>query len=122
MGSLKVHGKPRIKVVNVEKGMPTVEQARLRMQYELEAARREGFAIVKLIHGYGSSGVGGALRTELQRELLQAVAVGTIQAFIAGEDWRISDSITWALLKRFPELKKDADLGRKNQGISIVLL
>lgn len=110
-----------MKVVNLEEGMPAVEQARLRMQHELQSARQDGFAAVKLIHGYGSTGVGGALRTELQKELLKAVHDGVIRAFIPGEDWRISDAATWDLLKRFPEWKKDPDLGRKNQGISIVV-
>ena len=119
---MKLQGKTRIKVVNLEEGMPMVEQARLRMQYEVQAARKEGFTAVKLIHGYGSSGIGGALRMELQKELRRAADEGDIRAFIAGEDWSISDPITWELLKRFPEWKKDADLGRKNQGISVVIL
>jgi len=111
----------RIKVVDLEKGMPTVEQARLRMQYELQLARKDGYEAVKLIHGYGSSGAGGALRTELQKELHRAMQSGAIQAFIAGENWRISDSSTWKLLKEFPEWRKDADLGGKNKGISVVI-
>src|SRR5215471_10311575 len=110
----------RVKVVDLEKGMPTVEQARLRMQYELQSARREGYTAVKLIHGYGSSGAGGALRTELQKELRKAVQDDVIGTFIAGEQWRISDRDTWELLKRFPEWKNDPDLGKNNQGISIV--
>lgn len=112
----------RFKVVNLEEGMPTVEQARLRMHYELQAARQDGFIAVKLIHGHGSTGVGGTLRTELQKDLRQAVQEGAIKTFIAGEDWRISDPTAWDLLKHFPEWKKDSDLGRKNQGISIVVL
>lgn len=109
-------------VVNLEEGMPTVEAARLRMQHELDTARRAGIKAVKLIHGYGSSGTGGALRNELQKELRQAAQQGSIRAVITGEDWRISDETTWALLKRFPEWKKDRDLGRSNRGISIVVL
>src|SRR5215471_844582 len=112
----------RIKLVNLEEGMPTVEQARLRMQYELQQARKDGYKALKLIHGYGSSGAGGALRTELQKDLRRAVHTGAIQAFIAGEDWRISDQATWDLLQKFPEWKKDADLGKSNQGISVVVL
>ena len=111
----------RIKVVDLEKGMPTAEQARLRMQYELQLARKDGYAAVKLIHGYGSSGAGGVLRTELQKELHKAVQNGAIQGFIAGENWRRADEKTWELLKRFPEWKKDADLGGKNKGISVVI-
>lgn len=111
-----------IKVINIEDGMPTVEQARLRMQHELHQARAQGCAAVKLIHGYGSSGVGGSLRTELQNSLRKAAREGTVAAFVAGEDWRISDETTWALLKKFPEWKQDSDLGKGNKGISIVVL
>ncbi len=111
-----------IKVINLEEGMPSVEQARLRMEHAVQVARQSGYRAVKLIHGYGSSGAGGALRVELQKQLRLAVQNGVIRALIAGEDWRISDETTWALLKRFPEWKQDSDLGRNNQGISIVVL
>ena len=73
-------------------------------------------------HGYGSSGAGGALRIELQKELRAMLHKGTIVACIPGEDWRISDETTWALLKKFPEWKHDSDLGRNNRGITIIVL
>jgi hypothetical protein len=111
-----------IKVVNLEDGMPRVEQARLRMQRELVLARSQGIVAVKLIHGYGSSGTGGALREELQKELRRASSDKSITCFIAGEEWTISDETTWSLLKKFPEWKQDSDLGRGNKGISIVVL
>jgi hypothetical protein len=111
-----------IKIVDLEEGMPTVEQARLRMEHELHKARGGGCKAIKFIHGYGSSGVGGALRIELQKTLRQVAQNGDIRAFIAGEDWRISNETTWSLLQRFPEWKKDSDLGRNNLGISLVFL
>jgi hypothetical protein len=111
-----------LKIINLEEDMPTVAQARLRMEHELHEARRTGSKAVKLIHGYGSSGAGGVLRIELQKELAQAVEKGAVRAFIPGEDWRVSDQTTWDLLKRFPEWKHDSDLGRGNRGISIVVL
>ena len=111
-----------IKIINLEDGMPKVEEARLRMQRELQIARQQGYAAVKLIHGYGSSGVGGSLRIELQKELHRLANMGTVRSFVAGEDWRISDEKTWELLKRYPEWKRDSDLGKANKGISIVLL
>jgi Smr domain len=118
-----VSRKPAIlKIVNLEEGLPTVERARLRLEHELSQARRSGCVAVKLIHGYGSSGTGGALRAELQKDLRQAVHNGQLRAFIAGEDWRISNEAAWALLQRFPEWKRDSDLGRGNRGISIVVL
>jgi hypothetical protein len=111
-----------IKIIDLEEGMPKVEQARLRMQHELQTARKQGYVAVKLIHGYGSSGVGGALRIELQKDLERQARSAGIQCFIAGENWRISDETTWELLKRYPEWKQDSDLGKGNKGISIVHL
>ncbi|MBZ5508929.1 MAG: hypothetical protein LAO78_26005 [Acidobacteriia bacterium] len=111
-----------IKIIDLEEGMPKVEEARLRMQRQLQVARQQGYAAVKLIHGYGSSGAGGSLRTELQKELQRQMGTAGIRCFIAGENWRISDEQTWELLKRYPEWKQDSDLGRNNKGISIVLL
>src|ERR1700730_17566667 len=107
-----------IKIIDLEAGMPKVEQARLRMQHELQTARKQGYIAVKLIHGYGSSGVGGALRIELQKELARLTS---IKCFIAGENWRVSDEQTWELLKRYPEWKQDSDLGKGKKGIRIVL-
>lgn len=118
-----VSRKPAIlKVINLEEGRPTVERARLRLEHELNQARRSGCAAVKLIHGYGSSGAGGALRSELQKDLRHAADHGRLRVFIAGEDWRVSNEAAWNLLQRYPEWKKDSDLGRGNRGISIVVL
>lgn len=111
-----------MKVVNLEAGMPTVERARLLLEQELKTARQQGYGAVKLIHGYGSSGVGGALRTGLQATLRRAVHDGDIADVIYGENWRVSDERAWGLLKRYPEWKADSDLGRGNKGISIVVL
>jgi hypothetical protein len=111
-----------IKIINLEEGMPRVEEARLRMQHELHVAREQRYKAVKLVHGYGSSGAGGVLRVELQKELARLAQNGTIRAIIAGENWRVSDEMTWELLQRFPEWKQDSDLGRNNKGISIVVL
>jgi hypothetical protein len=111
-----------IKTVNLEEGMPKVEEARLRMLHELHAARKQGYVVIKLIHGYGSSGVGGVLRIELQKELQQMERTDNIKHFIAGENWRISDETSWQMLRRYPEWKQDPDLGKNNRGITIVLL
>jgi len=111
-----------MKTVNLEEGRPTLERARLRLGHELQVARQEGYAAVKIIHGYGSSGVGGVLRVGIQASLRHAAQEGRISVVIAGEDWRISDESTWALLKRYPEWKQDPDLGRGNKGMAIVVL
>jgi hypothetical protein len=111
-----------LKIVNLEHGLPKVEQARARLRTELDTARREGVTALKIIHGYGSHGVGGELRIALQASLATWVREGEIQAFIAGEEWRVSNEIAWNLLQRLPGLKRDPDLGRGNKGITIAVL
>jgi len=102
--------------------MPSVEQARARLQTELQSARQSGLKVLKLIHGYGSSGVGGDLRIALQSMLRQMAQRHEICDCIYGENWRTSDEPSWELLKRMPELKSDSDLGKGNKGMTIVVL
>ncbi|HTV64095.1 MAG TPA: Smr/MutS family protein [Bryocella sp.] len=111
-----------IKTVILKQGMPGVEQARARLRAEIQAAQQGGIRVLKLVHGYGSSGVGGDLRIALQSTLRQMAAAREIQECIYGENWRTSDERAWKLLKQMPELKSDSDLGRGNQGITIAVL
>lgn len=111
-----------MKVVNLKEGMPLVREAMSRMQTELGRAQNEGVKLVKFVHGYGSTGVGGEIRIAVQNGLVKRLSQGELKAVIFGEDWRISNTTTWELLKRMPELKQDSDLGRENKGITVVLL
>jgi len=113
---------PALKLVNLEENHPTVVQGLLRLDRALAAARAERVTLVKLIHGYGSSGVGGQLRVEVWKVLDGQKRAGAIRDFIPGERFRLSDESAWAVLKRFPELKHDRDWGRGNRGITVVVL
>jgi len=78
--------------------------------------------LLKIIHGYGASGVGGDIRLAVQRRLYELAESGEIRGCIFGENWGKGDEATWKLLRERPELKNDEHLGRRNQGITIVLL
>ena len=111
-----------IKTVILKEGMPSVEQARARLHGEIQSAQHSGVKVLKLVHGYGSTGVGGDLRIALQSTLRQMATKGEIRDCIYGENWRTSDERSWELLKRMPDLKADSDLGKGNRGITLVLL
>jgi len=111
-----------MKLVNLELGMPTTHEALVRLSAELDAARREGCTMLKLVHGYGSSGAGGDIRIAVQKRLYEMAQSGQIRACIYGENWSKADDQTWKLLASHPELKQDSDLGRGNRGITIVLI
>ena len=102
--------------------MPLVREALQRLDRELALARQEKAKLLKVIHGYGSSGAGGEIRIAVQKRLLELAQNGEIRGCIFGENWSKSDDAAWKLLQSHPELKSDSDLGRRNRGITIVLL
>jgi hypothetical protein len=110
------------KLVNLEEDHPTVNVCLLRLDKALTSARFEKTKLIKLIHGYGSTGQGGRLREEVWKTLDRYKRNNMIREFISGEDFRISNEATWALLKKWPELKQDRDLGRNNRGITLVVV
>jgi hypothetical protein len=111
-----------IKAINLKSDMPLVREALQRLERELGLARQEKAALLKLIHGYGSSGTGGEIRIAVQNRLMEMLQNGQIRGCIFGENWSKSDEITWKLLQSHSELKSDCDLGRGNRGITIVIL
>ena len=111
-----------MKTVNLKEGMPRVNQALMQMDRELALARVEGCGLLKLVHGYGSTGAGGEIRIAVQKRLQEMNDRGQIRGFIFGENWSKSDEQTWRLVSARPELKQDRDLGKGNRGITIVEL
>jgi hypothetical protein len=111
-----------MKTVNLKEGMPLVRQALMQMERELAIAKQEGCGLVKLIHGYGSTGAGGEIRIAAQKRLLEMSEAGQIRGAIFGEDWAKSDERAWRIVRTQPELKRDRDFGKSNRGITIVEL
>ena len=111
-----------IKTVNLKSDMPSVQQALQRMDRELALAQRGNLTLLKLVHGYGSTGVGGDIRIAVQRRLVEMAQSGQIRGCIFGENWLKSDETSWKLMQAHSGLKNDSDLGRGNRGITIVIL
>lgn len=102
--------------------MPQVHEALQRLDRELAVARQEKAKLLKLVHGYGSTGAGGEIRIAVQKRLVEMAQTGHVRGCIFGENWSKSDEVAWKLLQSRPDLKSDPDLGRANRGITIVLL
>jgi hypothetical protein len=111
-----------IKTVDLKCDMPLVSEALQRLETELTVAVNKKVPTLKLIHGYGSTGAGGDIRIAVQKRLIEMVQSGRIRACIFGEDWSKSNERAWRLVLKNPQLKDDPDLGRRNRGITIVVL
>jgi hypothetical protein len=112
----------RIKTVDLKSDRPPVYEALQRLDRELNLARQQNFSLLKLIHGYGSTGQGGDIKIAVQARLQELASHGQIRGCIYGENWSKSDEMAWKLLQANPALKADEHLGRGNKGITIVLL
>ena len=108
--------------VNLELGRPTADEALRRLEAELEAARHMNTPLLKLIHGYGSTGKGGAIRADVLAQLAQKKRSGQIKEFVRGEDFSPFDSGARAIIAACPSLSRDIDYSRANHGITMVLL
>ena len=111
-----------IRTFNVEPELPTLDEARRLVIEEIKRAKREGVKVLKVIHGYGSSGKGGALYVGLRKSFGLRKKETIIKDYIAGEDFSIFDATTLDLLEAVPELRGDPDLGATNEGVTLLWL
>ena len=108
------------RVVNLERGMPLVHEALNRIDYELVSARQSGLKVLVLIHGYGSTGKGGAIKDSVRAELKVRQGANALTDILPGEDCGKHSPHARQILKRFPELNDY--VRRPNPGITIVVL
>ena len=108
--------------LNLEEGMPVVEEAVVRMNLGLQQFRATGVKFVRLIHGYGSTGRGGKIGISVRRELVLMKNRRRIREFVTGEEFGPCSEESRRMVEASPEIARDQDYGRCNHGITIVML
>ncbi len=111
-----------IRTFNVEAGLPTLDDARRLVIAEIKRTKREDVRVLKVIHGYGSSGKGGALCVGLRKSFGLRKKEGVIKDFVTGEAFSIFNPTVLAMLEAVPELRGDPDLNATNEGVTILWL
>jgi len=111
----------KYKTLNLKDTMPTVELALAMIEIEIDTCKKEGVQVLKVIHGYGSHGVGGEIKKALKKWLILKKRSHFINDYVLGEAW--STSKTAEKIKNIcPEVLGDSDLFSINSGITIFLL
>ena len=118
---MKLPAQGFLREVNIKSDLPTVDTAIRRVTFQLNNCRTLGAGAVKLIHGYGSTGRGGRIRTEVRRYLAGQKQRGVIRDVIFGEQFSIFDEATRRAFTRCDTLRRDSDLERSNNGVTIVI-
>ena len=111
----------RYKTINLKQDNPTVALALATLEIEIEVAKREGVLAVKVIHGYGSHGVGGEIKKALSHWLVLSKKRGFIAEYVRGEQWNSSPKSA-KIKKICPEVLGDSELYFTNPGITVILL
>ena len=107
--------------VNLELGRPSADEALRRLEHELAAKRHLRAKAMKIIHGYGSSGKGGRIRSASRKYLRAAQEQGRIYAVLPGERLTIFDEEARRLMAHCPALRDDCDRERYNCGVTFVI-
>lgn len=111
-----------VRRIDLERGMPTVQEAIRTMEIAIQNARASGVKTLKLVHGYGSTGRGGSIRVGVQERLREMKRYGVISEAIPGEEFGSFGTAARRAADLYPLLIRDHDWGKYNQGITIVLL
>lgn len=112
----------KLREANLERGMPRADQAVRQLTFEIQRSRAMGYTALKIIHGYGSSGTGGRIRIEARSYLSRLTARREIRGFIPGEEFSIFNPATLEGFRLCDDLRRDRDLDRHNNGVTIILL
>lgn len=111
-----------LSVIDVKSDMQTCLMAVAQLEIEIEACKLGGFNVLKVIHGYGSHGVGGAIKKEVHKRLKQMKSQKLIKDYLPCEQWTQSNPKRNMAIKYCDELLADSDLRMLNGGVTIVLI
>ncbi len=114
-----------IEIINLEVGMPFVKEALERFDRELSSVQNRPVGLLKIIHGYGSSGKGGKIKIALHQKLKLMHNSQLIKSVIKGEVYSKSTKSKVyhkKLIERYPELLETLAADTYNLGITFVEL
>ena len=112
----------RVLEIDIKSNNQTCLMAVAQLEIEIDACKLGGFKALKVIHGYGSHGVGGAIKKEIHARLKQMKAQKLIFDYISCEQWTHSNPKRSTAIKQCDELLADSDLMMLNSGVTIVLI
>lgn len=77
----------KVAELNLEYGMPSADSAVRSMKNALATYRGQGVKAVIIIHGYGSSGVGGSIKVAVVKALGESSLRGIVRTACGGDQW-----------------------------------
>lgn len=113
-------GEKMIKTINIKANNPNNEYAVFVLDGEIHDAHMTDTDVLVVIHGYGSHGVGGLIKTSTVQYLKNARKQGLIIDFVKGEQWCDSNTTKVEMCKKYPNLILNENLYMLNSGVTVV--
>jgi hypothetical protein len=114
--------KRRVVRVVIKQGMPTVDDAMADLDRSLRQCLAGGVKVVRLVHGYGSTGRGGRIRDAARRELGHWLRRGEVTEVVYGERYESMTEPGRTLLTKYPELQSTLRDDSGNPGMTMVVM
>ena len=108
--------------IDIKSEKQTVAEAIAQFLVEVDAYKKGGFKVMKVIHGYGSHGVGGAIRLAFLKKCQDLKNCGKIEDFTCCDKWTDKNTVKKIAINYCPDLLADSELYHINSGCSIVIL
>ena len=111
-----------MKIYDIKSDMPNVSDAGKRLANAIKEAISNKEKVIKILHGYGSHGVGGSIKIAVRKSLLKRLNNKEIKAYIPGEAFASLMGFDDAIREYNDLIKNDSDYNKINDGITYVIL
>lgn len=108
--------------IDIKSEKQTVAEAIAQFLVEVDAYKKGGFKVMKVIHGYGSHGVGGAIREAFLKKCQDLKNRKIIEDYTCCDKWTDKNVVKKIAINYCPDLLADSELYHINAGCSIVIL
>lgn len=109
-----------MKEYSVKTGMPSVSEAMARLNTFIKMTRHKE-RIIKIVHGYGSSGVGGGIKDAVRTHLQLLKDKGQIKSYIPGEAFAQMMGFDAEIRMYRSLIETDSDFQKSNPGITYII-
>jgi len=110
-----------MKSFDIKSDMPLASEAGRRLATIIRNCTGKD-KVIKIVHGYGSSGIGGSIKIAVHKSLRSKVSSGEIKAFIPGEAFSEMMGFDEAIKNYGNLIQSDSDYKKMNDGITYIIL
>lgn len=104
--------------INIKEDMPIVSDAIVNLKFALKSAKDRKEKVLVVIHGYGSSGTGGAICKSARQWLKAQLRKNILKRVVEGENFDMFNTDARYIKAKY--LATEKYFGQGNNGITVV--